>query len=1508
SAKIDHRSDLYSLGVLFYQLVCGKVPFEGDSLAEIALAHIRTPLISPKQFFPDLPEVLNTVISKLLKKNPDDRFQSAQEVSKILNTILKKGEVEDLETIGNFLLTPGFVGRRKEFTELNKIFSEASHGKLKTILICGEQGVGKTKLWKEFRLGLPQNSTIVFDTKCRQNSNSFETLQIILSKALENLHNLSSKEKAEKIGIFGRDLVKILPQIEKELFFEKLPEIPPIEGIDSELRLFESFVTFLQNIQKENTTLVFFFDNLELIDEESLKFLGYLIRSCSDKTILVAGAIRGEENDISDFHKTFNSEFSKVEVLTIEKFTLEEVREFLTKMFGKIDPVNTRFCVEILKRTGGNVLFIQELMYHLLETKKLNKSEGSWELGEESFSEFKLPKSIQSVVGERLNFLPKNLIKLLEVGSLLGKHFTSKVVAGVLSLEVNEVESKLTSVLSEGILEKSEEDIFEFLNDAIRASISNTIKQSTKKTLHRKIAVFLENNYEESEVLEELANHYFEANAKKKALEFCLKVGEIAKSQQVLLKMETYFLKAYKLVESNRDRAIKTKVYKELAFAQNFLGRDLDFTIQLYQKAINLSQESDILKAELFESLSAVYLAEKNYKESEKNLNQALEIYEKLNLKNKIGLVYTKLGENFKSKGKFDIAISTIEKALQIGKKMDAKEILSGAYVLLGEIYSLRESSKKAETYFMKSVDLLTSLGNNFDLIMFYTKFGTYYIKEGNFKSGVKCYTEGKKLSEIIGFPKGYLRANAGIGTAFYINGKYLEAIESLRQNLKLAIKINDEEIFTEASILLAIIYNAIGDYGQSEKYYLEQIKICENQTNNDINLTYLYSNYCLMLVESNQNKKAIELADKALPIMKKLKMVDKFSKISLSKTKAYFALKDFLNAEKSCNEAFQYIDKTIPVIQYFLNLYKLKIDFELYDKKKAFKKLFELKEKYKAKIAITSTDFEICKIASKYKQTLLLDSEFDFQKLTNETIESFEKLYDSKPMFQFKKNIEELKNLKFRSTEIYPEIISSLTNWMNPDTVFEELLRFLEKETNSNGCQIILENKGDFEVCAISPNLKEEEIDFSKTVLQKAILGNEPILLKNVLEIPDLKENQSVMSKIFLSVIAVPLKVDEKIIGALYLDRTKIEKGFFEETDLEKVNTFAKILSPVLARQNEAKQMKVESNIQNLGLFVGNSAKMQEVYKQIEEASKVDFTVYIYGETGTGKELVANALHQFSSRKNKPFVAVNCSAIPKELAESEFFGHEKGAFSGAISTKIGKFEKANSGTLFLDEVAELSLDIQAKLLRVIQQREITRVGGKETIKVDIRIIIATHRDLKEEVNKGNFREDLFHRLDVLKIKVPSLGQRKEDIPLLAHHLLNQLKAKTNKNITGFTSEALNLLCERNWSGNIRELENSLAKAILKSKDKSPLKASDFEFQIPRKVNVVEKETTFESEIPSSLDKFTKLNERLSFVEKQMILESLKRNNNHLQKTYKELGIDNKRLDRLLKKHNIKIH
>ncbi len=317
---------------------------------------------------------------------------------------------------------------------------------------------------------------------------------------------------------------------------------------------------------------------------------------------------------------------------------------------------------------------------------------------------------------------------------------------------------------------------------------------------------------------------------------------------------------------------------------------------------------------------------------------------------------------------------------------------------------------------------------------------------------------------------------------------------------------------------------------------------------------------------------------------------------------------------------------------------------------------------------------------------------------------------------------------------------------------------------------------------------------------------------------------------------------------------------------------------------------------------IVGSAPQMLKIFELIKTIAKTDSTVLIEGESGTGKELIANAIHTQSLRNTKEFISINCGAIPDSLLESELFGHEKGAFTDAFKEKKGLFEYADKSTLFLDEIGEMPQQMQVKLLRAIQERKIRRVGSNKEIDIDVRIIASTNKDLKEEMKTNNFRSDLFFRLNVISITVPSLSSRKDDIPALMSHFLKTFNEKFNKNILGFNKDVINMFLNYSWPGNIRELENYIERTVALEQSSSITKSTlpdELIYSIPEK-------TILSQDLTELLNKEFDFTEYIDNISKTIVIKALELNNNNLNQTATNLKLSYRSLRYLIDKYKIR--
>ncbi len=477
-------------------------------------------------------------------------------------------------------------------------------------------------------------------------------------------------------------------------------------------------------------------------------------------------------------------------------------------------------------------------------------------------------------------------------------------------------------------------------------------------------------------------------------------------------------------------------------------------------------------------------------------------------------------------------------------------------------------------------------------------------------------------------------------------------------------------------------------------------------------------------------------------------------------------------------------------------------------------------------------------------------------------------------------------------------KITTTINSLRGMSELHEQLLALLFEVVPAKHGAILLTdegNKGDREFASIfgldrvlGPNQK---ITVSSTVVRRVLKDSAAMLVGDTAQNEALNTD-SLVAAHSRSLMCVPLVMQGRSLGVIYLD-TDVPDIHFDQDHLQLVTAIAAIAAVAIENvrhldelERENQRLVSEANLAHS--MVGESALMQQVYRLISRVAATDSTVLISGESGTGKELAARAIHNNSKRAGQPFVAVNCAALAESLLESELFGHEKGAFTGALNQRKGRLEIADGGTIFLDEIGELSTTLQTKLLRVLQEREFERVGGTHSIKIDVRVVAATNRDLESAIDSGSFRPDLFFRLNVVELRMPPLRDRAEDIPMLANYFAAKHANDCNRRVVGISTGAHEVLQKYDWPGNVRELENAIERAVVMGTAEHILPED-----LPEAILEVNSGTFLATE--------SGYHENVANAKKKLILDAMKKSNGSYTEAAKILAIHPNYLHRLVK-------
>ncbi|MBI3592256.1 MAG: nif-specific transcriptional activator NifA [Nitrospirae bacterium] len=451
------------------------------------------------------------------------------------------------------------------------------------------------------------------------------------------------------------------------------------------------------------------------------------------------------------------------------------------------------------------------------------------------------------------------------------------------------------------------------------------------------------------------------------------------------------------------------------------------------------------------------------------------------------------------------------------------------------------------------------------------------------------------------------------------------------------------------------------------------------------------------------------------------------------------------------------------------------------------------------------------------------------------------------------------------------------------------------------------------YEMSKLLGSSLKEEIKRGRYRLGEGIIGQvakhgSPIVIPNIGEEPLFLNKtgaRKMIKKENIAFLCVPIKFKNEILGVLSVDRLFGAKGVSFEEDLRLLKIMASLIAQSVKlhmeverereafleeKENLKQQLKGKYTVKNI---IGYSDRMQEVFEAIHKVAPSKANVLLRGESGTGKELVAKAIHYMSQRAKGPFIKFNCASIPEGLLESELFGHEKGAFTGAMALRKGRFELASGGTIFLDEIGDLPVALQPKILRVLQEKEFERVGGEKTIKVDVRLIAATSRNLEEFVSSGRFREDLYYRLNVVPIFLPALREKKDDIPLLVEYFLKKYNQDNNKSVA-ITADVLNSFINYDWPGNVRELENTIERLVVMSGG-TVISQSDLPLNIREQLIKTRYAVQLKDALPSAIED----------IERTKILDALKKTGWTQAKAARLLGLTPRQIGYKMKKYNL---
>jgi len=1166
----------------------------------------------------------------------------------------------------------------------------------------------------------------------------------------------------------------------------------------------------------------------------------------------------------------------------------------------------------------------------------LQRRSGQWYLQSRAVKQIHPSDRSRWTMKRQIKNLDRSKNELLEIASLLGERFDVCTLQNILGTPEDSVLSTLMSLESTGLITVRTGRQFVVSNGYLSAYVRGQIPDRRLKGLHLRIARVLESSRPD-----EAAIHFLLGGDGRKAFKIGLKEAGIlersGRTRDASGLYEVALQAATRVREKFRILDRLTRLYDTLSEHEKALeaakraiaiGEQIDVPVDglrvkaaiVRRKRGELSQASAILNHVISTtddtSAKCYALCELAWLHMEKNENRrASRVCEEarriaLSRGEKLGLAraYHTMGSIRWSEGRLSVAAELISKAVKI--KIQIEEYASAANSLnnLGVICWDKGDMDEAEEAYRQALREYERVGDEGGVAGIYTNLGLVAWTRGRWDVAVHDYEKAYSVQERIGDQAALARLDNMMGVAEEHLGKWESALRRFKRVLRFSRSCKDGRQMASSLNGIGTLHLKMGDPIQALSVFKECLPLTrasEDQEGEGLCLM----NLAVTKKELGDLGGARADIEHCIDIYEKEGILRDLATAYRVRAEILLLLKRIVPASRSAKKAASLAERTDEKLELsHANRVLGMIPKACHDKREEhFQNSIRIAENLNAR-------YELGKARHTYGQFLLQTGGrlAEAVQLLKGATDMFKHLGAKRDLEAARKScadaISRIADMKGFGTGILQvsalsEIASLIGSIIDINAMYQRVVDAVVNLLGAErGLLLLFSDRGNkLEVAAQSCMDKATVKDartLSRGVIREATTSGHPIICDDATADPRFNRNRSVILNNIRSLLCVPLKLRDEVIGTIYVD-SRVEKRLFSLDDVPFVNTLASMMAVTIdnARYHDeilSENVYLRSEIwekYSLGNIIGRSSAMQHVFGTITRVAGTDSTVLIEGETGTGKELVARAIHYGSKRADKRFLTIDCSALPESLLESELFGHKRGSFTDAIANKPGLFEEADGGTIFLDEIGGAPPSVQSRLLRVLEQCEVRRVGERKYRKVNVRIVCATNRNLQKEVVDGRFRSDLYFRLNVLSVRLPPLRDRTEDIPLLANHFVRQTARELGKEIKGITAGATRTLMAHIWPGNVRELQHEIERAGALVAASQSITEHD--------LSPVVRGRRARDEKSRSLRDFTQ------GLEKRIIVEALKSNDWNRSKVAKELGLSRQGLLKKMRRHGV---
>lgn len=1403
STSVDHRVDLYALGMLCYYFLMQRWPFTSKQLKDIREWHINGKI--PEEFVQHktIPDSLKELTIKLLAKRPSKRFSNATIALNFLNLTF---ESETEPSFSQDFLLPSegpLIEREKEMSQIldtiDMVFIHQRSPFSHSLLLHGPIGSGKTRLLKEVRheLELKNISAIHFSFRKRQ---------------------YQWKDFAEKFGL--------LHNVE-----DSLTDLNLINGV--------------QNLKARAKTLlkyfrahpcVFLIDDIHEADEEWQQLFKELKAQLHETKkmgvhipFLLLETEKGDDVEIQEEHIQ----------IELKPLSCEGIQSYLSLLFGQRKQLEN-LGEKLFHFSHGLPLLLIEGLKSVLPTFR----EGG------DLDEVLKESNLDEIYQNRLDSLADEEREFLQCLSLIDRSIYLEELPQLFHFSLDECIRLVTRLQEKGLIQREHKD-FDSLSGLEEISISSqslswavqkSIPLHQVKNYHLKIAKGLDQI--EYVTPDEKAHHFLHAEEQEQARKLYLEGAKSYYQQAQYHSAYFCYQEARKLI--SREDSSYTEITTQIIRLLIAMG-----SLKSAHDVLNGMTDDHI---EIVELRAWLALNERKFKEAKSFFKRVLEKNSKeVSALRKMRLLIA-LGNIYLQEGDFQGAVQIFEDAYDLEKQFSATQKKKIINPQLGLAWLLTGQREQALTFFAEKMKDLSSyeLSDQFGLL---GSYGYALMSCGQLDQAAKLFEKTFQIADKTGLTHGLSPIVNNLLSTWMKQaeyGKCIQLVQKLNENQWMNSSLQD---FLYYLLAQTSLWNRLGQKEKARQCLDQGISLCKESKQDVLPWFLLLQGFWQKEFGNQEEAKSF-----FLQLLRKEKEAETIV------LWVRFALAEISLQEKNAGKGLSYL--SLPVEEKQVDdellarwqLLKIKLqicEHRSNDVSKQFHDLISTCQQKNQKDVL----WEVYRVYSEWQkirndQSAEQESLKKAKALEYEILKALPEEYQDRYLYYQKKEFfyqQEEKEDTMSSQNVFHKILEinqKLIMEHHNDRLLEMILDAALELIQAEEGMILLLDANDAFQPQVARNLKKEDLDvlqFSQSIATKVAQTGQVICSQDASLDDNLNVFESVMAMNLKSVICVPLKEKNKTFGVIYLatqqrttaiseDRIKFVEAFANQAALAIQN--AKLFQEKERLEEQLKkrldhteqalcdkedelhvlQSRLSSDTRGTRYayknIIGNSKKMESVLKIMDKITNAKVSVYVHGETGTGKELIARALHENSERKSSPFLAINCSAFSETLLESELFGHVKGAFTGADRDRKGMFELANGGTLFLDEVADMTLSMQAKILRVIQEQEVVRVGGNQAHKFDVRLVCATNKDLKQLIQEGKFREDLYFRLAGMTLNLPPLRERKEDLSLLVHHFLEKIKKENQlPKKLHLSQKAMKKVLHYNWPGNIRELEQCLTTA-----------------------------------------------------------------------------------------------